>query len=225
MTVDGPPGRGERGEGVAADRAIADARRYWDQYAGRYDRALRHERLLFGDSRDWVCRQAAGDTLEVAVGTGLNLDRYPRDVRLTGVDLSPGMLAVARQRAAAAGIGVRLLEADAQRLPFPGDAFDTVVCTLGLCAVPDLAATVAELWRVLRPDGRLLLLDHVRPDAHPLRWLLGGLQRAQDRVAPGSGERFLRRPLEAVVARGFQVERAERLRAGLVERLAARKPA
>lgn len=200
-------------------------RQYWDEHAATYERAGRFERLAIGDSRAWVCEQATGDTLEVAVGTGRNLPLYGDDVRLTAIDLSPGMLAVARDRAAALGRRVDLREADAQQLPFADTSFDTVVCTLSLCAVPDLHTTVAELHRVLRPGGRLLLLDHVRPTFPPLLWVLRAVQRRVDRSGEGNGEQFLRRPLDNVVAQGFELTRQERLRGGLIERLAARKPA
>jgi SAM-dependent methyltransferase len=72
-------------------------RRYWDKHSGSYDKQMAFmERRLFGDTRQWVCRQAVGDVLEVGVGTGLNLDSYPEDVSITGVDLSPEMGIVER---------------------------------------------------------------------------------------------------------------------------------
>lgn len=199
-------------------------RRYWDEQAPRYDRSMeRFDRWLFADSRTWVCSRARGDTLEVAVGTGRNLGLYADDVRLTGVDLSPGMLGIARDRAARLDRSVDLREADAQHLPFADASFDTVVCTLGLCSVPDIDAAVTEMHRVLRPQGRLLLLDHVRPTWPPVRWALRGLQFLVDRFVP-STETFLRRPLENVVARGFVLDGQERFKAGAVERLVAHKP-
>jgi ubiquinone/menaquinone biosynthesis C-methylase UbiE len=202
------------------------ARRHWDRQARSYDRSMRPiERLLLGDSRAWVCSQAGGRTLEVGVGTGLNLPLYPEPVQLTGIDFSPGMLAIARQRAAELGRAVDLREADAQHLPFSSASFDTVVSTLSLCSVPDEKAAIVEMRRVLRPGGRLLLLDHIRPSLRPLRWALTGMQWLADRFARGNGEQFLRRPLETVVAQGFALERQERFRGGALERLAARKPA
>jgi SAM-dependent methyltransferase len=85
---------------VAEDPA-ARTRRLWDRYAPRHDKDMRRaERLLFPDARQWVCSQAIGDTLEVGVGTGLNLPHYPPDTHLTGVDISPDMLTLARNRAA-----------------------------------------------------------------------------------------------------------------------------
>jgi hypothetical protein len=71
----------------------------WDKYAPRYDRDMGFfERLQFGGGREWVCGQANGDVLEVAVGTGRNLAHYPDGVQLTGIDASPAMLEVARRR-------------------------------------------------------------------------------------------------------------------------------
>jgi ubiquinone/menaquinone biosynthesis C-methylase UbiE len=199
-------------------------RQYWDKQAPAYDKSMAFlDRVVLGESRAWVCSQAVGRTLEVGVGTGLNLKLYPDDVQLTGVDLSGGMLKVARERAAELGREVDLQEADAQRLPFSDNSFDTVTCTLALCSVPDVQVAVAEMYRVLRPGGQLLLLDHVKPSSPPLRWLFRGLQALVNRFSSGSGEQFLRRPLKSVEAQGFVVERQERFKGGVIERVAARK--
>src|SRR5690606_35431941 len=116
------------------ERETAKARRAWDTVAPRYDRSMGwFERTLFAGGREWVCSRARGEVLELAVGTGLNLPFYPDDVRLTGVDLSPEMLAVARRRAADLRRRIELTEADASALPYGDESFDTVVCTLGLC--------------------------------------------------------------------------------------------
>jgi ubiquinone/menaquinone biosynthesis C-methylase UbiE len=207
----------------AATGQTVRLRRYWDKHARNYDKEMAFwERRLFGDARRWVCSQAIGDTLEVAVGTGLNLELYPDDVRLTGVDFSPAMLAQARDRARALGRTVDLQEGDAHALDFPDGAFDTVVCTFSLCGIADDRRAVAEMWRVLRPGGLLLLADHVAGSAWPTR----AVQRLLELVTvPLGGEHFRRRPLEHVRAQGFHVERRERFKLGVVERLAARKPA
>src|SRR6266511_2948998 len=187
----------------------ARLRHYWDKHAPRYDQQMQFlDRVLFGDTRTWICGQATGDVLEVAVGTGLNLELCPDGVRLTGVDFSPAMLERARDRA--------------HKLAFPDGSFDTVVCTFSLCGIPDERQAVAEMRRVLRPGGLLLLADHVAGSAWPVRavqWLLELV------TVPLGGEHLRRRPIEQVRAQGFQLKRHDRFKLGIVERLAARKPA
>ncbi|TNC24225.1 class I SAM-dependent methyltransferase [Amycolatopsis alkalitolerans] len=179
------------------------------------------DRRFFGDTREWVCGQAGGEVLEVAVGTGLNLPWYPDGVRLTGIDLSPAMLQHARRRAEDTGRALDARVGNAQQLDFPDAAFDTVVATFSLCAIPDDRAAVAEMWRVVRPGGLLLLADHVVSTSAPLR----AVQRLLELITiPVGEEHFRRRPIEHVRAQGFTLERHERFHRGIVERLAARKP-
>ncbi|WIX90014.1 class I SAM-dependent methyltransferase [Amycolatopsis sp. DG1A-15b] len=196
-------------------------RRYWDRKSTTYDAEMGcWDRRLFGDSRAWACGQAAGEVLEVAIGTGLNLPCYPAEVTLTGVDLSEGMLAIARDRARRLGHPVTLRAGDAEALPFAEASFDTVLCTFGLCAIPDPAAAVGEMVRVLRPGGRLILVDHVASSSRIVR----GLQRLVELASvPLAGEHFRRRPLKLVEALGLPVQRRERFKLGLVERLVAGK--
>jgi len=198
-------------------------RRYWDKHSRSYDRQMRFfDRVLFGESRSWVCAQATGQVLEVAIGTGLNLPLYPADVQLTGIEWSPAMLALARRRADDLPRTADLREGDAHHLPFPDASFDTVVCTLSLCAIPDDQLAVAEMIRVLRPGGRLLLLDHVAGSSRPVR----AIQRLIELVSiPTGGEHYRRRPLRHVQAAGLPIERHDRFKLGIVERLTARKPA
>ncbi len=197
--------------------------RYWDKHSASYDKQMRFfDRVLFGDSRAWVCSQAAGDTLEVGIGTALNLPLYPPQIRLTGVDISPAMLKIAENRARQLHRAADLREADACALPFPDASFDTVVCTFSLCAIPGYQRAVAEMHRVLRPGGLLLLADHIAGSAWPVR----AIQRLLETVTvPTGGEYFLRRPLRQVQAEGLQIEQRERFKLGIVERIAARKPA
>jgi ubiquinone/menaquinone biosynthesis C-methylase UbiE len=174
---------------------------------------------MFGEEhRPWAARRARGDVLEVAVGTGLNLPFYAPDVRLTGIDISPSMLDLARQRAADLGRAVDLREGDAHALPFPGASFDTVVCTLSLCNIPDPDRAVAEMKRVLRQDGRLVLVDHIRSSNKLVYLIQKVIEFISIRV---DGDHMTRRPLDQVVANGFVVEERDRFRWGIVERLSA----
>jgi ubiquinone/menaquinone biosynthesis C-methylase UbiE len=201
----------------------ARQKRIWDKAAPRYDRQIAFfERNWFSGGREWLGERARGRVLEVAVGTGRSLPYYPAGVTVTGIELSPAMLAIARQRAADLGRDVTLREADAEHLPFDDASFDTVTCALALCTIPSPAAAIGEMRRVLAPGGRLLLLDHTGstwPPLYAAQWLA---ERITIRTA---GEHFTRRQLPLVTAVGFQVVETERLKAGTVERIHAVKPA
>src|SRR2546430_1106059 len=120
------------------ERTTEGVRRYYDKTAREYNRQVKfYERILFGDGRHWVCSQAQGDVLEIAVGTGRNLRHYPDGVRLTGIELSPGMLELARREAAEVRPDADLRVGDAQALEFDDESFETVTCTLSLCTIPD----------------------------------------------------------------------------------------
>lgn len=196
-------------------------RRLYDAMAPRYDQVIAvAERLLFGDGRQWACSQATGQVLEVAIGTGRNLPYYPPGVQVTGIDLSPGMLAEAQARAAQCQTAVELQVGDALHLPYPDDTFDTVLATLTLCSIPDDRAAVAEMARVLRPGGLLILLDHI---AGPNR-LVRGAQRLLDPLAVRlQGDHLLRDPTAAVVFDNhLGITEYSLRRGGMVLRLTAR---
>ena len=201
----------------------ARQKRVWDKTAPGYDKQIAFfEKTWFTGGREWLTSRARGQVLEVAVGTGRNLPGYPAEVTLAGIELSPAMLAIARQRAADLGREVDLRDGDAERLPFDDASFDTVLCALSLCTIPSPVAAVGEMRRVLRPGGRLLLLDHIGstwPPLYAAQWLA---ERVTIRTA---GEHFTRRQLPLVQAAGFQIMETERLRAGTVERIHAVKPA
>jgi ubiquinone/menaquinone biosynthesis C-methylase UbiE len=202
--------------------AAARARRMWDRLAPSYDRVVQpFERSLLAGGRQWVGSRSEGRVLEVAVGTGRNFASYPPGLSVTALDASPGMLSVAARRAASEhGLQVQLCVADAQALPFRSGSFDTVVCTLSLCGVPDDAAALAEMARVVRPGGRVLLLDHVAGRWWPVRVL----QRLVELVTvPAAGEHFTRRPLTLLPAVGLHVVEAHRRWWGMVERVHARR--
>ena len=120
------------------EQETARVRAVQDKQAPKYDRQISFfEGILFGDGRAWVCSQARGQVLELACGTARNLPFYGEDVELTGIELSPEMLAIGRQRAQELGHPADLRLGDVQALDFPDESFDTVTCTLGFCTIPD----------------------------------------------------------------------------------------
>jgi SAM-dependent methyltransferase len=158
-------------------------------------------------ARRLVVPEARGDVLELGVGTGLNFGLYGRVERLAGIDPDPFMLARARARAAEFALPIELHEAGAEALPFDRGRFDTIVMTFTLCTIPDVAASLAEARRVLKPGGRMLFVEHTR-SIQPV------LARAQTALTPlwkkiGGGCHLNRPAPELIAGAGFEVVERE----------------
>jgi SAM-dependent methyltransferase len=147
-------------------------------FSALYDRAFEaSEEAGLREMRRELLKQARGRVLELGAGTGLNLELYPREGldSLVVTEPDPHMFKQLRQRAAKVCAGAELVQAGGEDLPFDDGSFDTVTVTLVLCTVPDQAATLREIRRVLKPGGQLLFLEHVRSN-HP------DLAKWQDRL-------------------------------------------
>ena len=133
-------------------------------FAALYDRGLKAtEEGGLGRMRAELLAGAGGRTIELGAGTGVNLDLYPEAVtELVLVEPDPHMGKRLRERLERSAREATIAPNPAEDLPFASDSFDTAVATLVLCTVPDPAAAVAELERVLKPGGRLLFIEHVR---------------------------------------------------------------
>lgn len=148
------------------DDAVRNAYRLW---APVYDYSFG---LVAGPGRRLAVKKlngAQGRVLEIGVGTGLSLPRYKPDLDVTGIDLSPDMLAKAAQRVENLKLARKtLLVMDASRLAFDDASFDAAAVMYVMTVVPDPAAVMAEMWRVLRPGGTAIVVNHFSRD-HGLR--------------------------------------------------------
>lgn len=183
-----------------------------------FPRLLAWASTILDDDRELLLAAASGRVLELGVGTGANLRFYPSGVtEVVGLDPHPAVLDRAREvagrmeRERELPFGIRIHRADAQRMPYDDASFDTVVSFLTLCTIPDPAAAVRETWRVLRPGGTLLVLEHV---AAPIGSGLRRWQRIADPVwSRLAGGCHLDRDTRHVLATaGFDVGVLERYR-------------
>jgi len=190
-------------------------RRRYDRIAPFYDLLeAPMERLRFASWRARLRNRIIGNrALEVGVGTGKNLPYYPRDVKVTAVDISPRMLERAQKRASALGLEVELLEMDVQHLAFPDHVFDTIFSTFLFCSVPDPVLGLRELRRVCKPGGKLLLLEHMRPSNLLLGFLFDLLNPLVVRVV---GANINRRTMENIRRAGWQIRVEDRLSSDIV---------
>jgi len=131
------------------------------------------------------------------------------------------MLAIARARAKELGHPVDLRLGDAQALEFDDESFDTVTCTLGFCTIPDTTTAAREAFRVMRPGGVLLMMEHVRSPAPIVR---GGQKLLEPLAVRFEADHLLREPLDYLLDVGFEIDDVKRSKWGIVERLRAHKP-
>ena len=145
-------------------------KRLTEKIKNRYNRVSRiydsMDKMIKESWRKDVLKNVKGNVLEVGVGTGANLPFYHSDTYLTGIDFSPGMLKYARKKANTLTLPYQLtlLEMDAQQMELPDNTFDYVVATCVYCSVPDPVKGLKEMGRVCKPDGKIILLEHMRSE-------------------------------------------------------------
>jgi ubiquinone/menaquinone biosynthesis C-methylase UbiE len=209
-----PPNLTGHGRTLGYSVRVADAekvKRIFARQASTYDRSVAVPALE--EMRASLFSIARGKVLEVGVGTGLNFRHYPSNLTgLVGVDISEPMLAQAREKARGLPYPVDLQNADLADWSPETASFDTITSSLALCGVPDPVQLLVRLRSALRPGGRLLALEHVRPPA-PLSLLADALDGLWDHVVGCHINRPTARLLEEA---GYVVRVVERRLAGVL---------
>lgn len=152
---------------IAADPVKSQVAAHWDRRAAHFDEDFGHsigspaERAAWDRILDLVAPAGTRiDALDAGCGTGfLSLELAARGHRVTGIDFAPAMLVEARRKAAAQGLAIRFEEADAEHLPFASGSFDLAISRHVLWTLPHPEAAIDEWLRLLRPGGRLAIID------------------------------------------------------------------
>ncbi|MEQ6390247.1 class I SAM-dependent methyltransferase [Bacillaceae bacterium S4-13-58] len=187
----------------------------YNRVSGIYDRM---DRMIKSDWRTDLLSRVHGNVLEVGVGTGANLSYYPLGVNVTGIDFSKGMLkhALEKLKSVENKDRIKLVEMDAQALDFPDNSFDFVVTTCVFCSVPDPVKGLKELRRVCKPEGRILMLEHMRSE----NLILGPIMDIANPIVVNLwGANINRKTLENINKAGLQIEKNEQLMGTFMRRL------
>ena len=186
-------------------RQTAQTRARYDRVAPVYDLMNFCADFFYRQWREWLWRQVPryGRILEVGVGTGKNIPFHPREAQVIGIDISPKMLARAERRKKKIGASTELRLGDAQALDLPADSVDAAVATFVFCSVPDPVLGFRELRRVVRPDGQVYLLEHMRSANAFIGQLMDFVNPL---VVATMGFNINRRTLENIKMSGLEIE-------------------
>lgn len=141
---------------------------------------------IISHHRKEILSQAKGNILEIGFGTGLNLGNYPKTVKkIATVDTNSGMNSLAKKRIETSGIEVTQNLLTAEKMPFDGNTFDTVVSTWTLCSIPNVEQALSEIYRVLKPNGQFLFLEHGLSNENNIQIWQNRLNKIQNVLGDG----------------------------------------
>jgi ubiquinone/menaquinone biosynthesis C-methylase UbiE len=166
------------------------------------------ERRGFGQIRKKLIQKAYGEVLEIGSGTGFNFPFYERSKKVTAIEPEPHMRELSLPRAQKTEVPIDVILANAEELPFPDDFFDTVVCTLVFCMIPNPNKALEEIRRVCKPEGQILLFEHVKIKHRFLGQLQEWFTPFWKRICDGC--HLNRNTLELVKQEGFKVTSIQR---------------
>lgn len=198
---------------------MTTAKTKWDRASRSYDWMTWGEVRRFGDAKRRLFAKMTGRCFMVAAGTGADFQLFPAGLSISAIDVSPKMVERAQEKAARydGALDVRLM--DVRALEFPDSFFDTAVTSCTFCSVPDPVAGLREVYRCLKPQGRLLMFEHVRSR-------IGAIAIAQDLMTPLSrafGPDMNRETFANVMRAGFRILREENAYLDVVKMIEAVK--
>jgi ubiquinone/menaquinone biosynthesis C-methylase UbiE len=192
----------------------------WDNAAKTFDIMNSGIEARYGArKREWFSR-SEGRTLLVAVGTGLDLQYFPSEQKVVGIDISSKMLEKAKSKLNVSTSNIKLIRADVQMLGFADNSFDSVVTSCTFCSVPDPVSGLEELKRVMKPGGKLLMFEHVRSNIFWMGPMMDLLTYVSRKVGPDLN----RRTKENVIQAGFKLTQEINIYLDMVKLFEAIKP-
>ncbi len=191
----------------------------WERISRSYDWTTWADARRFGAAKRHLFSGMQGRCLMVAAGTGTDFQYFPPNLAITAIDISPGMLARAQQRAAEYKGTLQLELADVQDLRYENGTFDTVATSCTFCSVPDPLRGLRELHRCLKPGGRLLMFEHVRSRIGPLAIVQDFMTVVTRRFGPAMN----RDTVSNVVRAGFQLYRDNNVYLDIVKAIEAKR--
>ncbi len=209
------------GDKLARDTLAAKKR--YDRWAGVFDfLEMAFEYMAFRRWRRQLLTYAGGNICEMGIGTGRNAAFYPDDSRVTGFDISHGMLHILRQRHLKSNINFGLAIMDAQNLAYRDNHFDTMLATFIFCTISEPVIALREALRTCKPGGRLVLLEHVRINSPVAGRIMDFLNPA---VYFLMGDNINRVTVDNVKKAGWQLKEVKKLGGGMVNIIIAEKGA
>lgn len=166
--------------------------------------------------REEVAKDLKGKVLEVGGGTGKNIPYYPDDIEVTAIDFSEKMLAKATRKASELNKKVKLIHMDAQNMDFPDNTFDTVFTTCVFCSVPDPVKGLEEIRRVCKPDGNIIMIEHVRSEKKVLGLIMDTLNPVTVNLY---GANINRKTVENIKLAGFTEVEVTNITSDIVKKI------
>jgi ubiquinone/menaquinone biosynthesis C-methylase UbiE len=184
-------------------KEIQDHVEKWNKAAKTFDWMNSGVERRFGSYKRTLFAKARGKVMLVAAGTGLDFALFPPDLDIVAIDFSPRMVEQAKLKAAQYPGHLEVVEADVEDLKFPDESFDTVVTSCTFCSVPDPVQGLKEVHRILRPDGQMLMFEHVRPG----NLLLGAMMDVMTPIVSKAGPELNRPTADNIRRAGFRITR------------------